>query len=82
MSRFENRTYVVISQEEVADIDFEQVMETSAETLRYSIDGTQTFVKYEGDKPSSIPANATEYTHSEIVALLATEAWSSPIEVE
>ena len=82
MSRFENRKYVILSQEEVADIDFEQVLETSANTLRYSVDGTETFVKYEGEKPSSIPADATEYTHSEIISILATEAWTTPIEEE
>ena len=82
MSRFENRRYVVISQEEVTSINFDQVMETSADTLRYSLNGTETFVKYEGEKPSSIPTDATEYIHSEILALLATEDWSSPVEEE
>lgn len=47
MSNFPNRRWLVIPASEVQNIDFSQVLESSAETLRYSIDGTQTFVKYE-----------------------------------
>lgn len=80
MSRFPNRRWAVISADAVSGIDFSQVLESSSDTLRYSVDGTQTFVKYEGSKPSSVPADAVEYTHSEILELLATEAWTAPIE--
>ena len=47
MSRFPNRRWLVIPASEVENIDFNQVLESSADTLRYSVDGTQTFVKYE-----------------------------------
>ena len=80
MSRFSNRRWAVIAAGDVSNIDFSQVLESSSDTLRYSVDGTQTFVKYEGSKPSSVPASAVEYTHSEILELLATEAWTAPIE--
>ena len=50
-SAFDHRHYVVISADDVPLIDFSQVMETSADTLRFSVDGTLTFVKYEGDMP-------------------------------
>lgn len=43
---YENRRYLVIPTSLTSSIDFNQVMETSAETLRLSVDGTQTFVKY------------------------------------
>jgi len=82
MSRFPNRRWSIISAEDVASIDFSQVLESSADSLRYNIAGTETFVKYEGSKPSSIPADAVEYTHSEILALLATEAWTEIIDEE
>ncbi len=82
MSRFENRRFVVITAEEVSSIDFTQVMETSADTLRYSLDGNYTFVKYEGERPSSIPESATEYTHPEFIELLSTDVWSSNETVE
>ena len=31
--------YVIINQSEVSSVNFDQVVETSPETLRYSIDG-------------------------------------------
>jgi hypothetical protein len=47
MSRFPNRRWLVIPSSKTGSIDFNEVHETSADTLRYSIDGSQTFVKYE-----------------------------------
>ncbi len=47
MSRFENRRWLVIPIEKIDDIDFNQVHESNAESLRRSVDGTKTFVKYE-----------------------------------
>jgi hypothetical protein len=70
-----SRTYCIINSNDVSSIDYDQVFETSAETLRYSIDGSQTFVKYEGTQPSFL-AGKTEYTHSEILTILAGEAWT------
>ena len=70
------RTYCIIDSSEVSSVNFDQVAETSADTLRYSIDGTQTFVKYEGEQPSFL-SGKQEYTHSEILAILATDEWTS-----
>jgi len=44
---FENRKYVIFEVSEIGSIDFSQVLETSAETLRKSVDERKTFVKYE-----------------------------------
>lgn len=80
---FENRKYVIIPTTEVDNIDFTEVLETSAETCRYSVDGTKTFVKYEGDQPASvvsITGKSQEYTHDEILALLNTEEWTIKLE--
>jgi len=71
-----SKTYCIINSDEVGSVDFDQVAETSADTLRYSLDGTKTFVKYEGDQPSFL-SGKTEYTHSEILAILATDEWTS-----
>lgn len=43
---YKNRRYLVIPSSIIDDIDFNQVMETSKETLRLSIDGTKSFIKY------------------------------------
>jgi hypothetical protein len=47
MSNFPNRRWLVIPTTEVENVDFNQVHENSPETLRYSVDGTKTFIKYE-----------------------------------
>ena len=44
---YDNRRYLIIPTTITGSVDFNQVHETSAETLRRSVDGTQTFVKYE-----------------------------------
>jgi len=47
MSRFPNRRWLVIPASEVENVDFNQVLESSADSLRYNVAGTETFVKYE-----------------------------------
>lgn len=74
------KTYVIIDETEVANVDFDQVLETSANTLRYSVDGSKTFVKYEDGQPSFLWGK-TEYTHSEILTILATDEWTSDEEI-
>lgn len=76
-----NRTYVVFGTSETGSVDYSQVLETSAETLRLSIDGSKTFVKYEGEMPSSVATLTTtsgSYSHSEILELLSTDEWTDP----
>lgn len=71
------RTYVIINSSDVSSVDFSEVVEDSADTLRYSVDGTKTFVKFEGDAPAFLDG-LTQYTHSEILAELATPEWTDP----
>lgn len=80
---FEHRKYVIISATDANSVNFAEVLETSAETCRYSVDGTQTFVKYEGAMPSSVAAlsnKSQEYTHEEILNILATSEWTVPMD--
>jgi len=44
----ENRQYMIFSLSEVDLIDFNEVLQTSAETLRKSNDNTKSFVKWDG----------------------------------
>lgn len=74
-----SRKYVIIDADEVSSVDFSQVFETSADTLRYNVDpaGTKTFVKFEGATPFFLEGK-TQYTHSQILTILATEEWTDP----
>ena len=69
-------TYVIINTSEVSSVDFDLVRENSAEGLRYSLDGTKTFVKFEGDTPSFL-IGEPQYTQEEILPILAGAEWSS-----
>jgi len=71
-------TFVILAATEVVTIDFNQVRE-SADTLCYSLDGSETFVKFEGDTPASLEGKTT-YSHSEILATLATPEWTEPVD--
>jgi hypothetical protein len=44
---FKNRRWLVIPTDIINDIDFNEVLEGGKNSLRKSIDGTKTFVKYE-----------------------------------
>lgn len=71
------RTYVIINTSELGSVDFDQVIETSADTLRYSVDGSKTFVKFEGDTPSFL-IGEPQYDHSEILSILDGPEWTDP----
>ncbi len=72
---YENRKYVIIESSEVGSVDFSQVMETSVNTLRYSVDETKTLVKFIGNTPSFLDGK-TQYTHSEILNILSGSEWT------
>ena len=71
-----SRKYVIINADEVSSVDFSQVDETSADTIRYSVDGTKTFVKFNTDTTPLFLEGKTQYSHSEILAILATDEWT------
>lgn len=76
---FENRKYVIIPALEINNVNFSEVLETSSDTCRYSINGTKTFIKYDGLQPASvalISSKSQEYTHSEILEILDTSEWT------
>ena len=75
------RNYVIIDSSEVSSVDFDQVLETSPSTLRYSLNGSQTFVKFEGSTPAFL-AGKPAHSHSEILAILAGDEWTEELPVE
>lgn len=66
---FENRRWLVIPTSLTSSIDFNQVLESSADSLRLSVDGTQTFVKYEINE---VTASYEEYYQD-----LETDTWTT-----
>jgi len=81
-----NIIYAVINLTDVGLIDFTQVGETSASTIRKSLDDTQFVIKWEEGYIPTFITNGTvvpvaDYDHVSILALMETAEWSEPIEV-
>ena len=74
-----DRQYVIINASDVSTVNFDDVLETSAATLRYNVAGDETFVKYEVPKPRCWYGKDT-LSHSAMLTVLAGEAWTSPEE--
>ena len=66
--------YVIINASEVSSVNFSQVNETSAATLRCNLSGSQTLVKFDGDTPTFLDGK-TQYTNSEMLEILTEEEW-------
>jgi hypothetical protein len=80
-----DKQFMVFNVSEINLIDFNQVMETSYETLRLSTDGTKTFVKWVGDIiPQCVQSLTTSegpYTYDEFMSILVTDEWFIPTKV-
>jgi len=78
---YENREFMIFNVSELPEINFSQVLETSAETVRKSVDGTKTFVKWDGAMPQCVIDLTTSegpYTYEEILVILSTPEWTDP----
>jgi hypothetical protein len=77
---FENREYLILPVSELTKVDFNLVLETSAETVRKSIDETKTFVKWDGETPAfvaTISGAEGPYTYEEILDILTGVEWTN-----
>jgi hypothetical protein len=80
---YDQRNFAIFSTTEIDKIDFNLVLETSAETLRKSVDETKTFVKWDGEAPEFVSELTTlegPYTYEEILDILSTSEWTAPME--
>ena len=67
--------YVIYNMENVDTIDFTQVLEDSVDTLRLSVNGTKTVLKFEGETPDFL-VGLSQYTHSEMLEIVQTPEWN------
>ena len=78
---YNNRQFMIFNVTELSQIDFTQVCETSADTVRKSVDATKTFVKWDSaETPSSVATLTTTegpYTYDEILTILSGPEWTS-----
>ena len=70
---------MIFNVSELETIDFSEVLESSAETVRKSVDGTKTFVKWDGEMPECVSKLTTKegpYTYEKILTILSTPEWT------
>tara|TARA_B100001996_G_C18123220_1_gene386039 strand:- start:97 stop:351 length:255 start_codon:yes stop_codon:yes gene_type:complete len=75
-----NYTYVLLDSSEVVNIDFNEVIEASADTLRYSLDGLKTLVKFDGNTPDFLEGKDT-LTHAEMREEVSGPNWEVPPDI-
>ena len=82
MSKYANRKYVIIDSNEVSSMDFAQLLNNSNNGLRYKVDNSQTFVKFEGSTPSFLNSK-TQYTVEQLKTILnnAANGWPQPDDI-
>ncbi len=79
-----NKTYAVINLTDIGLIDFTQVAESSASTIRKSLDDTQFVIKWENGYTPTFIMDGTvvpvgTYDHHAILELMSTDKWSEEI---
>ena len=79
---YEERSFLIFNVSEINKVNFNEVLETSADTLRKSVDKTKTLIKWEDpDTPEFVATLTTKegpYTYDEILVILATPEWTDP----
>jgi hypothetical protein len=76
---YNTRQYLIFPTTELSKVDFTQVLETSEETVRKSVDNSKTFVKWSDEQPlfiSNLVGSEGPYTHEEIMEILSTKEWT------
>ena len=80
---YSDRTYSTVLTSGIGSVDFSHVMETSADTVRKSVDETEFVLKWNtANWPSFVAPSGSMTTtwsgsHADCLTLMATEAWSS-----
>ncbi len=78
-----NLTYAIISIDDLPKVDFGQVGETSADTIRKSVDLTKFVLKWIVE-PNFIHDETIvpieQLNHEQALELMATDEWTQPIE--
>jgi hypothetical protein len=74
--------YIIFNVSELIKVNFSEVLETSSNTLRVSLDGSKTFVKYTSDDmPASVASLTTKegpFDEMEMNITLGNADWTIP----
>ena len=79
-----NREFMIFNVSELNKINFNEVLETSIDTVRKSVDLTKTLVKWNGSTPPYVQSLTTSegpYTYDEMLTILSTPEWTDQIDL-
>lgn len=78
MTDYTNRRFVIFFTEEKDKINYDEVYETAAYTLRLSVDGQKTFVEYNLPMPYSVQqleSKSEPLTIEQLLIILYSNEW-------
>lgn len=77
------RKYIIVPSSGLDLVDFSEVLQTSRDSLRYSLDGNFFLLKYTGDQPDFVyeitddAIGLIEYSQDEILQVLKGDNWTT-----
>jgi hypothetical protein len=77
-----DRKFLIFNVSELSIINFNEVLQTSIDTTRKSVNQTKTLIKWEGNTPTCVENLTTSegpYTYNEVLIILNTSEWTSPM---
>ena len=84
--RYDHRTFMIFNVSELGSVNFSEVLESTINTVRKSVDQTQTFVKWDSETvPPSVDGLTTKdgpHLYEDMLTILATSGWTSTEIVE
>ncbi len=78
---YDEREYLILNVSEIPLINFNEIEETSADTLRLSVDEQKVVIKWDGATPSFVSELTTKegpYTYDQILEIMSTPEWAAP----
>ena len=67
--------YTILNKEELDSVNFDEVLETSTNTIRYNNANTEFLIKFEGNTPSFLEGK-TLYDYDGIMEILNSPDWT------
>jgi hypothetical protein len=79
---YTDRNFMIFNVSEINKINFDEVLESSSQWLRKSVNNQKTLIKWDGNTiPSSVQTLTTSegpYTYNEIITILDSSEWITP----
>lgn len=81
--KYEKRSYITIDASDLGAVNFDEVMETSGDTVRTSLDGTRVILKFISPQGQAYPpsiqqinSKSARMTWESTIELMNTAEWS------